>query len=460
MKLWVSILLSCFVVLTSVNAFEPTSYNLPKNKQGIADRNYDLLSESKYSILENKLNIGIQKYNYYWEKAEDRIPSSLFPAVCDQDYLLFPKNETQKERFGLHRYHCYKKRFIQQWQKRFEFNKKHDIQIAIVLWTAPKMYRDPGCEGFYFPLQKRYLTGGCYPSSEHYDDYEDWIRFTAHRFGKYIDHYIVWNEVDSTNWADTSTTRYPKKEMIKDLKFHMKRSFAIYAEILKRTIKTVNELDHKCMNVQGKCSDLVYVSLTRDWYSRIPTFHRNKKDAIHIRWRNMNLLDYLWNELGLDYGWSIAVHPYGNVYDKFDNGLTFSTLKDLLAYQKAQIDSRKAKNRSWHSYPQSILFASEQNAGHDVRADDWRRKAQFICESYDVALRMPELIAITDNHFQDNIHGKKITKHTMLPPTVKADLSDAEKYETFRAFLSTTPDVWGKRNDHYCCRTLRLGCIK
>jgi len=140
--------------------------------------------------------------------------------------------------------------------------------------------------------------------------------------------------------------------------------------------------------------------------------------------------------------------------------LSFSTLKDLSAYQKAQIDSRKAKNRSWLSYPQSILFASEQNAGHKIKANDWERKAKFICESYDIAIQMPELIAITHNHFQDNIHrkNKKPTKHTMLPSSVKEDLSDADKYKTFRAYLSTTPNVWGIKNDHYCCKVHHLGC--
>lgn len=462
MKLLVIIQILFLVITSSSFALENQSYNIPKNKQGIADRNYNLLLDERYSVLENNLSIGIQKYNYYWKNAENKIASSSKPLSCPKGYTLFPKSDKQKKLLNMTNYHCYKKKFITEWGKRFKQNKKHHIQIAVVLWTAPKQYRDKGCEGFYFPLQHRYIMGGCYPAANHYDDYEDWIRFTAYHFGDYIDHYIVWNEVDSTNWADTSNSLYSKKDMITDMKYHMKRSFDIYTTLLKRTINAVEALDHSCMNVKGNCKNLIYVSLTRDWYSRIPTYHKNAKGAIHIRWRNMNLLDYLWKELGLKYDWSIAVHPYGNVYDKLENGLTFSTLKDLSAYQKAQIDSRKDKNRSWLSYTQSKLFASEQNAGHKVKPNDWKRKAKFICQSYDVALQMPELIAITDNHFQDNIHrkNKEPTKYTMLPASVKADLSDANRYETFQAYLSTTPDVWGKKDDHYCCKNYKLGCKK
>lgn len=450
-----------FLVITSLSlALENQPYNIPKNKQGIADRNDDLLSDERYSVLENNLSIGIQKYNYYWENAENRTSSSPRIYTCPKGYILFPENDKQKKLLNITNYHCYNKNFISKWKKRFIQNKKYHIQIAVVLWTAPKQYREDGCEGFYFSLQHRHIMGGCYPAINHYDDYEDWVRFTAYTFGAYIDHYIVWNEVDSTNWADTSSLLYSKKEMITDLDYHMKRSFDIYAALLTRTITAVEALDHDCMDRRKNCKNLVYVSLTRDWYSRIPTYHKNKSGDIHIRWRNMNLLDYLWMNLGLKYDWSIAVHPYGSVNAKIENAMTFSTLKELSAYQKAQIDSRKETKRSWLSYPQSKIFASEQNVGHRLKPNEWSKKAKFICESYNIALQMPELIAITNNHFQDNIHSrnKKPNKYAMFPASVKADLSDANRFETFQAYLSTTPNIWGKKNDHYCCKIYKLGC--
>jgi hypothetical protein len=451
-----------FILLKAENISQNINYvlpNLPYNKQGIADRVFKSL-DKRYIIFTKDMGIDFQKFNFYWENVENILPSSPTQMICPKGYFLFPSNKKQKKLLKIHKYHCYKKAFVDNWQKIFNKNKQYGIIIAVVLWTTPSMYRDPGCKGFYFPLLRKYLKEGCYPTASHYDDYEDWIRFVSYHFGKYIDHYIVWNEVESTDWADTSTLKYPKKKMIKNLKFHMERSFSIYVELLKRTIKAVNEIDNKCMNIKGKCNNLVYVSLDRDWYSRKPVIYKDKKEVIHIKWRNMNLLDYIWNKLGLNYNWSIAVHPYGDVYKKLKNGLTFSTLKDLSAYQKAHIESLKTDNRPWRAYPQSIIYASEQNAGKNIKADDWKRKAQFICESYDIAMRMPELIAITDNHFQDNTCYKKATKYTMLPPTVKLDLSNADKYETFQAYLSTNPEVWGKRNDHYCCRVFRLGCIK
>jgi len=440
-----------------------TSFPTLSNKQGIADRNNNILLESRYKVFEDKLAIGIQKYNYYWKNCENTIASSSQPNLqCPQGSLLFPKSKKEKELLKIHNYHCYSNKFIKQWTKRFQQNQKHHIQLAVVLWTSPKFYRDKGCEGFYFPLQKRHLMDGCYPTAEHYNDYEDWIRFTAFTFGKYIDHYIVWNEVDSTNWADSSTSKYPKKVMLKDKEFHMKRSFDIYKALLTRTITSVQDLDNVCSN-GSECQNLIYISLNRDWYGHKILVRQSKEGDIHILWRNMNLLDYLWKTVGLQYDWSIAIHPYGDVYNQYPNILTFSTLKDLSSYQKIHINlNKKEANKAWLDYAQSKLFASEQNAGDKLKADDWKRKAKFICQAYDIGLKMPELIAMTHNHFQDNIQAKnKVpTKYTMLPASVKANLSDADRYETFQAYESTNPLVWGKTDTHFCCQSYKLGCLK
>ena len=445
-------------VANSASQVELPGYILPKNKQGIADRNYNLLNEERYRVFEKELTFGIQKYNFYWRDAEDKVFSSNKPLTCPVGYSLFPQNKKEKQLIRIKKYHCYKNTFIQKWEKRFKQNAKHHIQLALVLWTAPRMYIDKGCEGFYSKLQKRHLMGGCYPAPDYYDDYEDWIRFIAFRFGKYVDHYIVWNEIDSTNWADTSTLKYSKVLMKKDLKFHMDRSFAIYTTLFKKTIKAIDDVDNQCLDFKGECKNFIYISLTRDWYSRKLKVYQNKKNrVVHIRWRNMNLLDHIWKELGLKYNWSIAVHPYGNVYEKNATSLRFSTLNQLSKYQRIQINAHKNNKRSWLSYPQSRLFASEQNAGHRIETEDWKRKAKYICESYDVAFRMPEIIAITHNHFQDNIQHKT-TRYTMLPTNISMNLKDAEKYETFQAYQSTALHIWGRTNEHYCCKKYRLGC--
>ncbi len=269
-------------VLFSKNNTTVFEYNLPKNKQGIADRNINALSDKRYSVFKNDLSVGIQKYNYYWRNAENSSVSSKKPQVCKKRYVLFPKNEKQKELLGISNYHCYNKGFINSWKKRFQQNTDYDIQVAVVLWTTPKMYQNKECEGFYFPLQKKHLTGGCYPAAKHYDDYEDWIRFTAYTFGKYIDHYIVWNEVSSTNWADSSTGKYTKDTMLKNLRFQMNRSFDIYSTLLEKTMISVNALDKQCLNYDGACKNLVYLSLTHDWYSKNIKIRSDKKDQINI----------------------------------------------------------------------------------------------------------------------------------------------------------------------------------
>ncbi len=451
-----------FILFISIEIFalNLSEYNLPTSKQGISDRNYNLLEDKRYSVLRDEMTVGIQKYNYYWRDAEDAEHSSLTPQTCKEGYTLFPKNKKQKKLLSLNNYHCYKNSFLKQWKKRFKQNQEYNIQVAVVLWTTPKIYRDEGCEGFYFPLQKRHLKEGCYPKEKHYIDYEDWIRFTAYTFGNYIDHYIVWNEVNLNNWADISTTKYPKIKMAKNVKFHMNRAFKIYTDILKRTINAVNSIDESCMNQSRKCKNFIYISLTHDWYGRDIEVKGNVNNGIKINWRNMNLLDYLWKEVGLDYDWSIAIHPYGEVYSKSHNALKFSTLGDLSHYQKTQIDLKKETNSPWLNYPQSRLFASEQNIGPIAKAGDYKKKARYICESYEVAMNMPEIIAITHNHFQDNVIHKtpKPTLHTMLPASVKRDLSDADMYETFRAYKSTSLERWGKTDAHYCCEQYSLGC--
>lgn len=460
-KIILLILLSFKLFANFNNQVPLPGYHLPLSKQGIADRNYNITSENRYNIFEKKLTIGIQKFNYYWKNAEDSTPSSNTLMSCKKGYILFPKNQSQKKLLNSKKYHCYKKRFIKRWHTTLSKNATHHIQASLVLWTTPKQYRDRGCEGFYFGLKKKHIMGGCYPKTKYYNDYEDWIKFTAYTFGKYVDHYIVWNEIDSTNWADSSSLKYSKNLMAKNLNFHKNRSFHIYTTLLKKTIMAVNNLDKTCLDYTGECKNLVYVSLTHDWYSRIPTVHINKNGDKHIRWRNMNLLDYIWSELGIHYNWSISVHPYGDAYGYSKNSLRFITLSDLSSYQKSKIDTLKSKNRSWLSYPQSRLFASEQNVGYKVKANNWRIKAKYICESYNIAVQMPELIAITHNHFQDNIHSKtaKPTKHTMLPSTVKADLSDAIRYQTFQAYQSTSINTWAKKDNHYCCKEYKLGCF-
>ena len=453
-----SIVLLLFSVLLSAGDLKKSvlsGYCFPYNKQGLADRNPNLLNARRYERFQDDLDLGVQKFNYYWKTAEDSIPSSSTPLNCQQGYTLFPKDIAEKSLLGMHKYHCYRKRFITKWKKIFKNNADYGMQIAVVLWTAPKQYIDSGCEGFYFPLQKRHLREGCVPKSQYYDDYEDWVRFTAYTFGKWIDHYIVWNEADMLNWSDTSTVKHPKAKMLKHLKAEMYRSFDIYITLLKRTAIAVSALDTSCRGKTSGNKNFVYVSITGDWYSRKIKVH-NKDGEIDIRWRNMNLLDYVWKHIGLKYAWSIAVHPYGPVYAKSKEMLRFSTLKELSSYQKKKIDHYKQSTQSWLEYPQSRLFASEQNVGVDNEVE----KAKFICESYDVGLKMPELVAMTHNHFQDNVHSKASipTRHAMLPASVKGDLSDARSYKTYQAYLSTTPDIWDRKSDHYCCQAYDLGC--
>ncbi len=435
-------------------------YPLPLHKEGISDRNNNTLRDERYRKLAEDIGVSIQKYNYYWMTFEESTASSDKPLNCPSGYTLFPSDSKQKESLGVRRYHCYKESTISGWQNRFSFNSKYGIDIAVVLWTTPEQYRAAGCEGFYFPLQNKFLKNGCYPTPQHYDDYEDWIRFTAWKFGRYIDHYIVWNEVDSTDWADPSDENHTKASMISDMDSAMKRSFQIYDELLKRTAESVSKLDRVCMGRAGDCHNFVYISMSWDWYSEKPFYWKDSKEGYHIIFQNRNLLDYLWKNMGMDINWSIAVHPYGDAYNSSDTSLRFSTLKDLSLYQKKHIEKYKQSGKSWLNYTQSRLFASEQNAGPGLEAEDMRRKAKFICQTYDIAMRMPELVAVTHNHFQDSTNQESCTpgKFAMLPSCAGKDLEDAESYVTYQAYLSTSESRWGVSDEHYCCREFEVGC--
>ena len=438
-------------------------YNLPKNKQGIADRNPLVFNEDRYNVFEKDMTLGIQKFNYYWRDAENGSPSSSSLIECDNKHFLFPTNIEEKKSLGIQKYHCYNREFIDNWTSTFDFNSKHNIQTSVVLWTAPSMYIDPGCEGFYFSMINTHLMEGCLPTPKHYEDYEDWIRFTAFKFGDNIDHYVVWNEVSSTNWTDSSTSELTKSRMTTNLETSMNKTLSIYTELLKRTIRSVTALDHTCLGIDKDCKNLVYVSLDAGWYEDTPTFTTHDY-GIHIDWKNVNVLNYIWSHLDfLEYPWAIAIHPYGAVYKPKQKSLNFNTLSEISIFQKEKIDkhnidkliSNNISPKFWLEYPQSRLFVNEQNVDGDNTIDE---KTQFICESYDVSFNRPEIIGITHNHFQDNITTTYATYHTMLPPTIEADFSNAYNFEPFLAYLSTSINTWGKSNKHICCQSYKLGC--
>ena len=428
-----------------------TPFAAPPHKEGIAGRNYNVYNAHRYEILEHNLTFGLQKFNYYWRNAENGPVASKTPMQCPKSYTLFPKNSEIKTKLGIHNYHCYKTSFLQNFEKFFAFNHRYGMQAAVVMWTAPLKYLDPGCEGFYFGLQKRHLTEGCYPTPEHYDDYEDWVRFTAHRFGHYIDHYIVWNEADLLDWADSSTTRYPRSVIKKDLPFHMKRSFDIYTNLLSRSINAVEALDSVCAPDDHPCQNLVYISMTSSWDDEPSVKERSK--GLRIAWGGKSLVEAVWNEIGLKQPWAITVHPYGEVHEKAKK-MHIGTLSPLIDYQQKQIMSRSKAPAS--SFAQSRLYLSEQN----VNKPEWEAKARFICEAHEVVLKTPQIIAVTHNHFQDHISKKALPPelHAMLPGSVGPSLHRADSYLTFRAYASTADGVWEKRNDHFCCEAYALGC--
>jgi hypothetical protein len=424
--------------------------SVPNTKQGLSDRNYNLLSESRYKIFSNELNLGIQKYNMFWANFENSNQlSSLNEINCPSGYIQFPENEVERNKLGVKKYHCYKKNAYDSYKASFKVNLKHNIQLAVVLWTAPEKYRSPGCEGFDFSLQNRHLYLGCYPSPHHYDDYSDWIAFVASRFGKYIDHYIVWNEVDSMNWADVSSSQYSKSYLASHRSLAVKLMTNANNELMKRTITQVKKNDHYCNFKQNNsCSNLVYVSLTKN----LNRDFINNPQSILIG--GLTILDSIWRNLGLSYNWSVAFHPYGL------NAVT-NTTKSLASYQKENLILRGIHPRLTLAKHQSRILLSEQNHGNK----NLDNKAEYICQSQHQSISQPEIIGQTHNHFQRTVTNDRLQNesevldlHSMLPVGAGRDLQNRKNYVTYQAYLSTSKRYWGKRDNHFCCKNYNLGC--
>ena len=138
--------------------------------------------------------------------------------------------------------------------------------------------------------------------------------------------------------------------------------------------------------------------------------------------------------------------------------------------------------------------------------DDVKR-GRNICYAHALASATPEVIGVTHNFFQDNPNGSEQggQDYGLIPGNISGDLSNGTGmcvqgvrvlcllsqalvrlwgrclgwgeqvvtvvpcreprgpgscalcsmrtgYPTFDAYNSTSPDVWGKSNTHYCCR--------
>ena len=130
------------------------------------------------------------------------------------------------------------------------------------------------------------------------------MHMLASRYAPHLMHYIVWNEVASAGWMDCSP-HTPNRAGPGGISTLTSEQFDFwvskYAELVKRTAKAARR----------HAPHMIWTSNDRLW-------ERPKQgdgEPLHTGVRPF--LDRLWPKLGVDFNWSLAVHPYdsGNPMD-------------------------------------------------------------------------------------------------------------------------------------------------
>ena len=429
------------------------SYQKPASKQGVSEDRTSMSAVSfdrRYAKLKS-MGTAYRQYNLWWSALEDSgIAGSAHPLSCRPGYQQIPAKEAERTAWGYHHYHCINQGVLATFDNLFRRDQQARMQSGVVLWSSPAIYRYAECVGF--DSGGNNSKEGCVPRDDAMDDFEDYVNLLASRyngksFGK-ISHFIIWNENASPDWFDYSpvTTKTDLSSA------SVEKRIDKYAVMLKRA--------HAALLRHQKGS-LMYASTDQLWDpGKLP-------GHFGTRW----LLDGLWARLGVNYSWSVAVHPYGKVDEAPDPGTyTFHNLEMVVDYQVQKLRALGITDPL--SYPQSLLIASEQGwpltsavgtAGTYGRED----QARQMCLAHDKVMSMNQVVAVAHNYFHStepaendaNGQSEQGGFFGLIPYAVPDDLSGMESVATGKAFLSTmNAHNWKKRDDHYCCQIYGLGC--
>ncbi len=433
--------ISLFAPLIVLLAASPAlaRYTFPSNKQGVTDYMYlpsdGVSMQQRYAML-NNLGLGIKIYNLFWSAIENTVPSSTSPLSCPGGTVMVPGSADELQAQGYHQYHCYNTGSIGMFDTLLQLDQQYNFQSAAVIWSAPDFYRAAGCVGFDNGGYTEY--GGCAPNDGVMDQYEDYINFLASRYnggsnGK-LYHFIIWNEVASGAWFDYSPnidTTNPVTDPAVQGKWIDK-----YVDMLTRSRRAVD---------RHTPDSLVEVSLDL-------LFQSGGMNSGKAHIGGKTVLDGIWSRVGTNYDWSIAIHPYGDPADQDQgpNNIDFFGLRYLTQYQEQQLNAHGVSDTG--NAPQNWMLASEQG-WFDTPLDS---RALNMCKAHNIIMAMPNVIGTTHNYFQaDSADQDGIG---LIPFEAGPAISNGDQYPTYRAYVSTGPQYWGVRNDHYCCETAQLGC--
>lgn len=421
-----------------------TGLALMKAQQGASEARWVMSpaeADARYKKLQ-EMGIGYRQYNYFWSGTESSPQlSSATPVACPEGHHLVPKDEAERTSLGYHKFHCYNTAQIANFDDALKRDAAAGFQSGVVIWSSPVGYRHPECAGMHWA--GGIMKDGCVPRDDAMDDFEDFVNFQASRynggaFGK-ISHFIVWNENGSEEWFDYSPT-VPKGATSGA---GVEKRIDKYADMVKRAHAALARHQKKA---------LLYVSTDQLWEPGQAAGHMGTRV----------LLDGLWARLGVDYSWSVAVHPYGNVYDGVKpNIYTFNNLDMVFNYQKAKLAERGVAEPMTH--PHAYMSATEQGWGVDAGLNR-DNQARNLCLAQDRVSRMPWLIMTTHNYFHSHEPDEGTGTSSqglyfgLIPYTIPNDLTGLENTPTGQAFFATGKDQWAKNNTNFCCTKWKVGC--
>lgn len=426
----------------------------PVSKQGVSEFRTSMTPsefDQRYSKLKS-MGAAYRQYNLFWSGLENSsVQSSVNPINCPASFQMIPANKSELVALGFHRFRCININTLNTFDNLIKRDQLAGMQSGAVLWSSPPIYRYNGCQGF--SVGGYHLRDGCIPRDDAMDDFEDYInllasRYNGSKYGK-LSHFIVWNENASADWFDYSPI-LARDDMSS---VAIERRIDKYVDMLKRT--------HNAL-MRHQQAALMYVSIDQIIeQGEIPTHYGNR-----------NLMNGIWARLGVNYSWSLAVHPYGEVDKPAPTArYTFNNLELVANYQKQKL--RELGINDPDSYPQSILIASEQgwplamtSAGISKLAR--ANQARQICLAHDKVVSMPEVVAVANNYFhsiepaEEKVSAQSIQGafFGLIPFNVPNTLENIESHSTGKAFASTmNPRNWKQHDKHYCCQVYGVGCV-
>lgn len=446
--------------------------NLPRpmQMQGVDDEAYlNYLYAHNPSLLQERtlntkqyFNASMRRYNFFWNNFEPQPSSNNSNLQCDSNnFIKVPINEQDRINRGYNNYHCYGKSAIEMYDTFMKLDKEINVISGAIMYTTPEWSRYNGCTGF--PFGNTMYKFGCVPREDVMNDWMDYCNFISERYNNdnntsifnKLSYFVIWNEVGNAGWMDYSPilpNRVDNTNPINTTQIQMWQTK--YTDIFRYCDTGIRK--------QGRTGMLSLISTDHFWDQP----KQQNGDILSIGEKVM--IDGMWENIGLELDWGIAVHPYddGNPEDNLWNSqsiYTFDTLRNVVNYQKnILINKFNVSKNNVDSMPQALLWASEQgwpiNNG-TILYDPTR--ARNICYAQNLSLSLgSQIIATTHNYFavtpDQGLQGGD--QFGLLPVQCGDVLNGCPTSTTFQAYLATNNVNWGKNNDNYCCVNWKVGC--